>query len=118
MVYGTSLDLSPVSYAAIPTAVGQGGTGTGMTKVTSHRVWRQGDVPCVTWPWSRGRYGGSRDRPPPFAGTHPASYAPGRTTPRIGIEPAPASVTVRPGRGAWTIVPSPTYIATWLASSK
>lgn len=43
---------------------------------------------------------------------------PGRTTPRIGIDPAPANVTWRPGRGAWTIVPSPTYMATWLASLK
>lgn len=42
----------------------------------------------------------------------------GRTTPRIGIEPAPAIVTSRPGRGAWTIAPSPMYIATWLASAK
>ncbi|MDQ0934389.1 hypothetical protein QFZ49_004329 [Streptomyces turgidiscabies] len=45
-------------------------------------------------------------------------HAPGRTTPSIGIDPAPAVVTVRPGRGACTIVPSPTYIAMWLASSK
>jgi len=43
-------------------------------------------------------------------------YLSGRTTPSIGIEPAPAIVTVRPGRGAWIIAPSPTYIATWLAS--
>ncbi len=45
-------------------------------------------------------------------------YASGRTTALIGIEPAPAIVTFRPGRGAWTIAPSPTYIPTWLASSK
>lgn len=45
-------------------------------------------------------------------------HASGRTTPRIGIEPAPAIVTVRPGRGACTIAPSPTYIPTWVASSK
>ncbi len=44
------------------------------------------------------------------------SYLSGRTTPRISIEPAPASVTLRPGRGACTIAPSPMYIPTWLAS--
>ncbi len=45
-------------------------------------------------------------------------HAPGRTTPSIRIDPAPVIVTVRPGRGACTILPSPTYIAMWLASSK
>ncbi len=45
-------------------------------------------------------------------------YASGRTTALIGMEPAPAIVMLRPGRGAWTIAPSPTYIPTWLASSK
>ncbi len=47
----------------------------------------------------------------------PRRYLSGRTTPRIFIEPAPARVTLRPGRGAWTIAPSPTYIPTWLASA-
>lgn len=32
----------------------------------------------------------------------------GRTTPNMRIEPAPAIVMVRPGRGAWMIVPFPT----------
>lgn len=54
----------------------------------------------------------------PAPGVRGAGYASGRTTALIGIEPAPAIVTFRPGRGAWTIAPSPTYIATWLASSK
>lgn len=45
-----------------------------------------------------------------------APHLSGRTTPRIGIDPAPASVTCRPGRGACTIAPSPTYMPTWLAS--
>jgi len=40
----------------------------------------------------------------------------GRTMPRISIEPAPATVTFRPGRGAWTIFPSPMYMPMWLAS--
>lgn len=44
-------------------------------------------------------------------------YLSGRTTPRIRIEPAPAIVTFRPGRGACTIAPSPMYMPTWLASS-
>ncbi len=44
-------------------------------------------------------------------------YLSGRTTPRIGMEPAPATVTSRPGRGACTIEPSPMYIPTWVASS-
>lgn len=51
------------------------------------------------------------------AGSPPRRYLSGRTTPRIFIEPAPARVTLRPGRGAWTIAPSPTYIPTWLASA-
>ncbi|RPK53652.1 hypothetical protein EES40_00550 [Streptomyces sp. ADI93-02] len=46
----------------------------------------------------------------------PGAYLSGRTTPRICIVPAPVSVTCRPGRGACTIEPSPTYIPTWLAS--
>ncbi|CAK7287600.1 hypothetical protein SGPA1_50566 [Streptomyces misionensis JCM 4497] len=50
----------------------------------------------------------SPGRPLPSAGPgRPSCHASGRTTPRIGIEPAPATVTVRPGRGAWTIEPSP-----------
>lgn len=57
-------------------------------------------------------------RPPPRGGSRRSPYASGRTTPSIGIDPAPAMVTVRPGRGACTIAPSPMYIATWLASSK
>lgn len=39
--------------------------------------------------------------------TRPDGYASGRTTPRIFIEPAPATVTVRPGLGECTIRPSP-----------
>ncbi len=61
----------------------------------------------------------------PRYGTSPAArpalatpYASGRTTARIGMEPAPAIVTFRPGRGACTIAPSPMYMATWLASLK
>ncbi len=46
----------------------------------------------------------------------PCRYDAGRTTPRISIDPAPAIVTFRPGRGACTIAPPPTYIPTWLAS--
>lgn len=52
------------------------------------------------------------------AGPRHGGYASGRTTALIGIEPAPARVTFRPGRGAWTIAPSPTYMPTWVASSK
>lgn len=47
----------------------------------------------------------------------PEDYASGRTTPSICIEPAPARVTSRPGRGAWTIWPLPTYMPTWVASA-
>lgn len=56
------------------------------------------------------RYDGRRGR----AG----GYLSGRTTPRIGIEPAPPIVTFLPGRGAFTIAPSPMYIPTWVASEK
>lgn len=49
--------------------------------------------------------------------TGPAPHI-GRTTPRISIEPAPAIVTSRPGRGACTIEPFPMYIPMWLASLK
>lgn len=66
-----------------------------------------------------GRAGGPHSaRTTPPAVTRPPAYASGRTTALIGMEPAPAMVTLRPGRGAWTIAPSPTYIPTWLASSK
>ncbi|MDF9814752.1 hypothetical protein M2266_003983 [Streptomyces sp. SPB162] len=66
------------------------------------------------------------DKRPPgatrgLAGALPAGGRaghPGRTTPRIRMEPAPAMVTFLPGRGACTIAPSPTYNPTWPASSK
>lgn len=72
-----------------------------------------------------GRRGAVAHRPPysrpaatgSEAGSPRRRYLSGRTTPRIFIEPAPARVTLRPGRGAWTIAPSPTYIPTWLASA-
>ncbi len=54
--------------------------------------------------------------PPPSGGG--ALRHTGRTTPRISIEPAPARVTFRPGRGACTIAPFPTYMPMWLASLK
>jgi hypothetical protein len=126
MAYGTPLDLWPLSYAAFPTAVGQAGTREGMTNVTSPGIPAADGVPWVTRATSHeGPTGGGRALDAGRTGVGQASdgpsprgHASGRTTPRIGIVPAPASVTVRPGRGAWTIAPSPTYIATWLASLK
>ena len=92
------------------------GAGAPMTNITR--------PPTAAWP--RSQQPGQRSlRAAHVARITPAGpllvgadpYLSGRTTPRIFIEPAPASVTLRPGRGEWTIAPSPTYIPTWLASA-
>ncbi|GHE00037.1 hypothetical protein GCM10010339_13400 [Streptomyces alanosinicus] len=79
--YGTDMRLRRVG------APGHGETGTRKTAVAGRR-----------------RTARRRTAPRPAG----QAYASGRTTPRIGIDPAPPTVTVRPGRGAWMIAPSPT----------
>ena len=86
----------PVHAAGLPARTADAGNGSGPPR-------RCRDVSGV-YPWSAVR------------GGVPGPYLSGRTTPRIRIEPAPASVTFRPGRGECTMAPSPTYIPTWLAS--
>lgn len=83
-----------------------------MTKVTS-----AGGLAGI-WAWARSRGGGQGRvsglfRMPGLRvlRSHRA-HASGRTTARMGMDPAPAIVTVRFGRGACTIAPSPMYIAT------
>ncbi len=96
-------------------AAGTRGAGVRRWRRPSGRAWL-GERPQVM-----GTAIGVRPAPAgrPGAGALPGrGYASGRTTALIGMEPAPASVTLRPGRGAWTIAPSPTYMPTWLASSK
>jgi hypothetical protein len=101
---GMAISEEPVAYAAHGGVV----AGRPMTNITPGA--RFG--PSSAWRASLATWCPRPAAVVPAAGRHLS----GRTTPRMDIDPAPATVTFLPGRGAWMIAPSPMYIPTWLAS--
>ena len=101
--------------------IGEDLTAEGLDRILEHEA---GDLTCTVEagvrPGRSRRSGRARGPRCPWtvARCPGRGHASGRTTAMIGMEPAPAIVTLRPGRGAWTIAPSPMYMPTWLASSK
>ncbi|MDQ0843645.1 hypothetical protein QFZ68_003325 [Streptomyces sp. V1I6] len=94
----------PMAYAAHRGVV----AGWPMTNITPGARF----APSSAWRASLAKWGPCPAAVVPAARRHLS----GRTTPRMDIDPAPATVTFLPGRGAWMIAPSPMYIPTWLAS--